>query len=809
MFTLVLFLTLFRYSISQELIVSNLSNQYATTGQGFHKDWSNSDWNNNLDFAIYGWFKISSQQTIADWIVGFHFTSNDNAAWSNASKLGDRVLSFFILGNQIQTPTYTTNQPNLFNILSYTANDLDKWAFIYVACTQSGNSLYSYFQFASSGVVKQQVPNVIHYTSNFYQIYVGYTKFYAHYFAGQICSLYLSAGPNAYTENEAKIKQLFNIQPSIALSCSFCYGTLQFTTSYQMYKQLIILSIQDVVSPFYRYMNLQLQFQFIVQTCNQSGASTAFEPLDIQFTSSAVPSLSQTYSQFSKSIMQINLKKYQIPFNSNLDIQRLDKKQSMLSIVPEQIIQPTNNNINNSNNNLQAIHSPNQTKIKEENNQNKQEFDLQKQQDKMEKQNITNKNNFQLRLESHFSQSLYMTPSLNQQNLQNQQQQQNKNLFDQNPGNDIEIVELDQLEQKQENPYKQNESSKLKQPNQIFKQKEEIQQLDSLNNQISEDNLQNTDKQQTNLLFALANTNSNINTNIMMFTSNLIPQQQNQYLNQIQINNTSMKEPSIVKLEQQQTSLVKNLDNFNHQDQQKEGLQIERFDQQYNCGVSIRQDQSENKKNSNNQQQSLGQSKLAQEDQKSKEQYIIDKNLKKLYKKPFVIKIILFHDFFNIFYTYDNKMSRGIRFNIFYLRIIHSLCLTTIFDDSYSIYQKVLISIFSSLILVTGVKIITLIHKIKTIGQKLSLIILLSLLIFYYYVILSIISGEEASYANSKTVSFILILGIDFLGILTLISILKLSLIYLSEKYQKKDSGIMSKLYNFLDLKFLLQSLAF
>ncbi|KAL4506224.1 hypothetical protein ABPG73_016958 [Tetrahymena malaccensis] len=230
----------------------------------------------------------------------------------------------------------------------------------------------------------------------------------------------------------------------------------------------------------------------------------------------------------------------------------------------------------------------------------------------MEKQNITNKNNFQLRLESHFSQSLYMTPSLNQQNLQNQQQQQNKNLFDQNPGNDIEIVELDQLEQKQENPYKQNESSKLKQPNQIFKQKEEIQQLDSLNNQISEDNLQNTDKH--------------------------------------------MKEPSIVKLEQQQTSLVKNLDNFNHQDQQKEGLQIERFDQQYNCGVSIRQDQSENKKNSNNQQQSLGQSKLAQEDQKSKEQYIIDKNLKKLYKKPFryQIQYILFEN--NSFSVLDNNL---------------------------------------------------------------------------------------------------------------------------------------------------------
>ncbi|KAL4506223.1 hypothetical protein ABPG73_016957 [Tetrahymena malaccensis] len=427
----------------------------------------------------------------------------------------------------------------------------------------------------------------------------------------------------------------------------------------------------------------------------------------------------------------------------------------------------------------------------------------------MQKQNIPNKDNIQVKFESHFSQSPFMIPSLIQKNLPNQQQQQSKNFFQQNAENDIEIVELDQLEQKQENQSKQNESNKSRQSIQIPKQNQEIQQLDSLNNEMSEANLQNTDKQQTNLQFALANTNSNMNTNINMYTINLNVQQ-NQYLNQIQINNTNMKEPSIVKLEQYQTSLVNNLDNFNHKkNQQKDEQQIERLDQQSNCGISIGQDQNINRKNSNIQQQSLGQIKSVEEEQKLTEQYIIDQNLQRLFQKSFAIKIILFHDFFNIFYTFDNKMSRGIRFNIFYLRTIHSLCLTTVFDDSYTIQQKILISIFSSLILVTGVKIITLIHKIKTIGQKLSLIILLSLLIFYYYVILSIISGEEASYANSKTISFVLILGIDFLGVLTLISILKLSLIYLSEKYQKKDNHIVTKLYNLLDLKFLLQSLAF
>ncbi|KAL4506221.1 hypothetical protein ABPG73_016955 [Tetrahymena malaccensis] len=438
------------FSISQELIVGNLQNEFATTGQSFNKEWKNSGWNNYLGFAIYGWFKISSKQPISEWIVGFHFTSNDNSTWSNDQKYGDRVLCFFVKGNTIQIQTQTTPSSQIY--------------------------------------------------------------------------------------------------------------------------------------------------QFIVQICDQNGASAAQEPLDISFISSAVPSLSQTYSQFTKQILQINLKKYQIPFNSNLDIQ----------------------------------------------------------------------------------------------------------LNDQNPGDDIEIVELDQLELKQENQQKQNDNNQPRQNIQISKQNEEIQQLDSLNNQMSEVNLQNQDKQQTNQLLGLANTNFDINTNFNFYTSNLFPQQQSQNLNQFQINNTNMKEPSIVKLEQKQTFLVNNLDKFNHQDQQKEELQIERLDQQSNSAVSIRQDQNINRKNNNIQQQPLDQIKSVEEEQKLKEQYIIDQNLQRLFQKSFAIKVILFHDFFNIFYTYDNKMSRGIRFNIFYLRTIHSLCLTTIFDDSYTIQQKILISIISSLILVTG-----------------------------------------------------------------------------------------------------------
>ncbi|KAL4506225.1 hypothetical protein ABPG73_016959, partial [Tetrahymena malaccensis] len=585
MLTLILFLSLFRSSISQELIVGNLQNQYGTTGQSFHKEWSNNGWNNNLDFAIYGWFKLSSQLFSNNWIVGFHFTSNDNTTWSNGSNLGDRVLTFFIQGYYLQAGTYTT-----------------------------------------------------------------------------------------------------------------------------------------------QYMNLQLQFQFVFLTCDQNGVSTPQEPLDIQIISSAVPSLTQTQSQLAQSIIQINLKKYQIPLNSDLDI---------------------------------------------------------------------------LSQETHFFSSPFMNSNLTQKN---EQQQQNEKFYDQNPQNKNNVVDLIQLEQEQGNQLKYNKSSKPKKPHQIIQQIEEIQQLDSLNNEESDDILQNTDKKQDTQFIAMANTNSNFISSINIQTINLIPQQQNSNLIQFQTNNANnIKEPSIAKFEQQQTYLYNNLDKLNNKDQ-KEMLYAENLDQQSNCGNFIVQDQNtERKNNNNNQQQSLIQNKLPEEDQKIKEQNIIHNNLEKLYQKSFAIKIFLLHDFFNIFYTYDSEMSRSIRFNIFYLRTIHSLCLTTIFDDSYNIYQKIFISVISSLMLVTGVKIITLIHKIYIIGKKLSFIILIGLLVFYYYIILSIISGEEPSYANSKTISFILILGVDFLGISTLVSILKWSLIHLSETYFKKDNFIIIKLFDFLDINVLLQ----
>ncbi|KAL4483034.1 hypothetical protein ABPG74_019060 [Tetrahymena malaccensis] len=128
------------------------------------------------------------------------------------------------------------------------------------------------------------------------------------------------------------------------------------------------------------------------------------------------------------------------------------------------------------------------------------------------------------------------------------------------------------------------------------------------------------------------------------------------------------------------------------------------------------------------------------------------------------VQFKVLHTFFNTIYTYDPDLSRPIRFNLFYLRIIHSLCLSTVFDENYNISQQIIISIVSSIIIVAGVFLVTLVHKVRRIGQKLSAFLMVCLLVFYYYVILAVVSSEEASYANSKYFSFFLIIGVDIVA---------------------------------------------
>ncbi|KAL4482322.1 hypothetical protein ABPG73_012782 [Tetrahymena malaccensis] len=572
-----------------KLILAQYSNQgqSATTSQqlvGYYnpgmspisKTFTNNSWDNLLDFAIYGWFKI--QQITNIWGVGFHFTSTPKNVWDDKNKFGDRLLTLFVLGNTLENHTYT----------------------LYSQGSQSAS------------------PNI-----------------------------WLDTSPQA---------------------------------------------------PIYRYMDLSFQFQLYIQICDQSGSVQLFEPYDIQINSITLPSLSQNYKQTTQQIFSVSVKKYQIPFSTNFDLQNLINTQN-------------NVEVNNSKKDEKSTNRDENIAL----NQKKQQY-LYQQQNFDSIQQINNN----LKIEQKHSYELpYITSNINK-DIEQQKSSQENNQDALQDDKQLQLIDLDQYIQKenlQQNIDKvQKEQQQNIQPDQKEKLEQQIDSLSSQSNQLQQQyelQLQQLQNQlgtleTTTKLAAQTFLSLNIQQNNYYTTQNniqLIDHRQGSLISNFQINNNEINQKQQFLKDSQ--NLQSNNDVLNEQNQQKDKNQIQ---QKSNL------DQSSQKNN--------------QEVQKEDSIYlkVVNDNLLKLSKK-----------------------------------------------------------LFFSIILVTGVTIITLIHKIKIIGKKISALFLISLLLFYYYVILSIISGQEASQANSQTLSFLLIAGIDFIGILTLMSVLKLSLAQYSNQGQRKN----------------------
>ncbi|KAL4449830.1 hypothetical protein ABPG74_008203 [Tetrahymena malaccensis] len=497
-------------------------------------------------------------------------------------------------------------------------------------------------------------------------------------------------------------------------------GTLSFSTLYQKYKQIVIQTNQSPQAPIYRYMDLSFQFQLYIQICDQSGSVQLFEPYDIQINSITLPSLSQNYKQTTQQIFSVSVKKYQIPFSTNFDLQRLDRKfldQQSQRISP---LIDSDQNLINTQNNVEVNNSKKDEKStnRDENialNQKKQQY-LYQQQNFDSIQQINNN----LKIEQKHSYELpYITSNINK-DIEQQKSSQENNQDALQDDKQLQLIDLDQYIQKenlQQNIDKvQKEQQQNIQPDQKEKLEQQIDSLSSQSNQLQQQyelQLQQLQNQlgtleTTTKLAAQTFLSLNIQQNNYYTTQNniqLIDHRQGSLISNFQINNNEINQKQQFLKDSQ--NLQSNNDVLNEQNQQKDKNQIQ---QKSNL------DQSSQKNN--------------QEVQKEDSIYlkVVNDNLLKLSKK-----------------------------------------------------------LFFSIILVTGVTIITLIHKIKIIGKKISALFLISLLLFYYYVILSIISGQEASQANSQTLSFLLIAGIDFIGILTLMSVLKLSLAQYSNQGQRKN----------------------
>ncbi|KAL4487903.1 hypothetical protein ABPG72_022763 [Tetrahymena utriculariae] len=113
---------------------------------------------------------------------------------------------------------------------------------------------------------------------------------------------------------------LITVQLDYTLKVNYV-GVQQSQTQIQAWKNIIINSIQSRYPPIYRYMDLFMQFSFYIETCDQTGQIQYFEPLDIQINSQALPQLNQNINQLKVQEIELDIKRYQLPSNSNFDLQ--------------------------------------------------------------------------------------------------------------------------------------------------------------------------------------------------------------------------------------------------------------------------------------------------------------------------------------------------------------------------------------------------------------------------------------------------------------------------------------------------------
>ncbi|EAR82024.2 REJ domain protein (macronuclear) [Tetrahymena thermophila SB210] len=168
---------------------------------------------------------------------------------------------------------------------------------------------------------------------------------------------------------------------------------------------------------------------------------------------------------------------------------------------------------------------------------------------------------------------------------------------------------------------------------------------------------------------------------------------------------------------------------------------------------------------------------------------------------PKAKKVAIFHQFFSIFYIFDDILQRPLRFTLLYLKTIHTLVISILFQGYNMLIQQVIIAIINSSLMKIAFLGIIFTFKKGSIGKTVSLILQIGISLVYYYVILAVSSGKTPSESNQ----FIILFIISFLTEMVFIELIKsFCMILLIQKYIKcsnESKSIFGKLYNLFDLK--------
>ncbi|KAL4496319.1 hypothetical protein ABPG73_007769, partial [Tetrahymena malaccensis] len=271
--------------------------------------------------------------------------------------------------------------------------------------------------------------------------------------------------------------------------CTLCNNSISTPSVYngQNYCQLtcpagtyVIQTIQSAYDPIYSYMNLSFYFQTYLQICDQFGATILFEPIDVQVTSNALPSLNRSYNKVINQEIEVDVKKYEIAFNNVFDLQVSAILESNTTITYNKL-EINSQNQNNQNNEQKILQYQGKKQIINERFQQQNQDSSQKMYKNLNFQQQTNE-------------SPYLTVGIIQKEQFSSEAQNKKTNFLSNT-EDINLIDLDQQVEQKDVLFLKQQSQTSK----INLQKG-IQQIESLNSEQSQQNLQEENNQKQGII---------------------------------------------------------------------------------------------------------------------------------------------------------------------------------------------------------------------------------------------------------------------------------------------------------------------
>nr|ABC75099.1 C-terminal crystallin fold containing protein 6p [Tetrahymena thermophila] len=211
-----------------------------------------NQWNDELEFAVYGWIRIPSW--VNSEVQVFRLSANKDI---NSNTLGDRVLKSFVQDNKVMFETYDAQNydPKVQHSYLNQGDSFGQWFFIYQGYNPKTTKTYGWVQNAAGkgqGGYSNQLAR--HTKSNFYQVIVGPNSGLKGSDKVEVKILWIQAGSGAYRENNFDTRDTnVVVVPIPSVKCPTVYSQCDYKGDSSSYCQSVpsvkIPVIKSVVIP--------------------------------------------------------------------------------------------------------------------------------------------------------------------------------------------------------------------------------------------------------------------------------------------------------------------------------------------------------------------------------------------------------------------------------------------------------------------------------------------------------------------------------------------------------------------------------